>query len=185
MNRGSVPFARKQLTKKRALLSILVTWVPLLILSLLQGTAYGRKIPVPLLRDFAVHARFVFSVSLLLFAENILGPRIAEAAEQFVKSKVVLAPDYASFDQAITRGLKKRDSITAEIVIAVLAFVVSVGGFLITAVHVSTGMRFGRPQGYRSRGLGGGSFASVCRSTTSSVSAGGGGCSSGFNFWLR
>lgn len=126
------------LTKKRALLSILLTWAPLLILSLLQGTAYGRKIPVPFLRDFAVHARFVFAVSLLLLSENVLGPRIAEAAEQFVKSKVILPPDYAGFDQAVTRGLQKRDSITVEIVIAVLAFVVSVVGFLITAVHVST-----------------------------------------------
>lgn len=129
---------RAALTKRRAFLSVLLTWAPLLILSLLQGTAYGRKIPVPFLRDFAVHARFVFAVPLLLLAENALGPRIAEAAEQFVKSKVVLPHDYTGFDEAVTRGLQKRDSITAEIVIAVLAFVISVGGFLITAVHVST-----------------------------------------------
>ncbi len=129
---------RAALTKRRALLSILLTWAPLLILSLLQGTAYGREIPVPFLRDFAVHARFVFAVPLLLLSENVLGPRIAEAAEQFVKSKVVLPPDYAGFDEAVTDGLRKRDSLTAEIVIAVLAFVISVGGFLITAVHVST-----------------------------------------------
>lgn len=136
--RLSVYRRRAALTKRRAFLSVWLTWVPLLILSLLQGTAYGHKIPVPFLHDFAVHARFVFAVSLLLLAENILGPRIAEAAEQFVKSKVVLPPDYTAFDEAITRGLKKRDSLTAEIVIAVLAYVVSVGGFLITAVHVST-----------------------------------------------
>ena len=93
-----------------------------------------RTVPARLCGSRALRVR-CFAASAL---RKLLGPRIAEAAEQFVKSKVILPPDYAGFDQAVTRGLQKRDSITVEIVIAVLAFVVSVVGFLITAVHVST-----------------------------------------------
>ena len=131
--RKDIPF-----TKRRALFSILLTWLPLFILSLLQGTAFGRTIPVPFLRDFSVYSRFLFAVPLLLLAENILGPRIAGTAEHFIQANVVLPPDYDRFDGAVAFGLRRRDAAVFEFMIAVLAFVISIGGFLTTAVHAST-----------------------------------------------
>ena len=50
---------------RRAVLSLLLTWVPLLVLSALQKFAIGHRVPVPFLRDFAVHARFLLAVPLL------------------------------------------------------------------------------------------------------------------------
>src|SRR5580704_8214495 len=81
-------------TVRRALFSILVTWVPLLVLSELQGYAIGNLVPVPFLRDFAVHARFLLAVPILLFAEAILGPRLARAASHFVESGLVIEQDF-------------------------------------------------------------------------------------------
>ena len=54
--------ANAQRTMRKALLSIVATWVPLLILSALQHNATGNLVPVPFLRDFAVHARFLVAV---------------------------------------------------------------------------------------------------------------------------
>lgn len=127
-----------QLTKRRALFSIFLTWMPLLLLSLLQGTAYGREIQVPFLRDYGAYTRFLLAVPLMLLAENILGPRIAGAAEHFITANVILPADYNHFDEAVTRGLRHRDSVAAEIVIAILAFALSIGGFLLAAVHASS-----------------------------------------------
>jgi hypothetical protein len=123
---------------RRALLSILVTWIPLLILSALQGYATGRLVPVPFLRDFAVHARFLLAVPLLLLAETLLGPGLAHAASQFVDSGLVLEQDFASFDSAIERGLRWRDSTAAETILVLMAYAFTVIGLPSTAIHVST-----------------------------------------------
>jgi hypothetical protein len=123
---------------RRALLSILVTWVPLLILSILQRNATGHLVPVPFLRDFAAHARFLLAVPILLLAETALGPRLAGAANHFVESGLVIEEDYVTFDAAIDHGLRWRDSILAEVILIVLAYVVTATNLLSTAVHVST-----------------------------------------------
>lgn len=126
------------LKKKRAILAALLTWVPLLVLSALQGRAVGRLIPVSFARDFSTYSRFLFAVPLLLLAENMLGPRIAEAAAHFVDSGVVVEKDYKKFDNFVERGLQWRDSVIVEIVIAILSVVMSVVAFRSTAVHVTT-----------------------------------------------
>ena len=123
---------------RRALFSILVTWMPLFILSELQGTATGHGVAVPFLKDFAVHARFVLAVPLLLLAETILGPRLAHAAGHFVDSGLVVEKDYMRFDNAIERGLKLRDSTVAEGVLLLSAYAISALTLSSMAIHVST-----------------------------------------------
>jgi hypothetical protein len=123
---------------RRAFLSILITWVPLLILSALQGYATGHLVPVPFLRDFAVHARFLLAVPLLLFAETLLGPGIAQAAGNFIDSGLVVEKDFASFDSAVEKGLRWRDSTVAEIVLVFMAYGFTAIGLMSTGVHVST-----------------------------------------------
>jgi len=124
--------------KRRALLAALLTWLPLLVLSAIQGRAFGHSVPVPFIRDFSTYTRFLLAVPLLLLAENILGPRIAEAAAHFVTSGVVVQKDFERFDKIVELGLRARDSILAEVVIAILAYVFSFLAFRETAVHVTT-----------------------------------------------
>jgi hypothetical protein len=52
----------------------------------LQGTAVGHPVAMPFLRDFAVHARFILAVPLLIFAEVILGPHLGHASVHFIHS---------------------------------------------------------------------------------------------------
>lgn len=55
---------------RRAFFAVLLTWVPLLILSVVSGFATGHRVPVPFLRDFAVHSRFLLAVPLMLVAKK-------------------------------------------------------------------------------------------------------------------
>jgi hypothetical protein len=80
---------------RRAWVAIGVTWVPLFAISLLQGNAIGHRVEVPFLRDFAVHARFLLSVPLLLLAETIVGSHWARAASHFASSGLVVDEDLA------------------------------------------------------------------------------------------
>jgi hypothetical protein len=126
------------LTKRRALVAAMLTWLPLLILSAFDGRAIGHSVPVSFLHDFSAYSRFLLAVPLLLLAENILGPRIAGTASHFVQAGVVIEKDYRQFDALVERGLRARDSKAAEILLAVLAYVSSIIGFKATAVHVTT-----------------------------------------------
>jgi hypothetical protein len=123
---------------RRAFLSILVTWVPLLVISALQGTAAGDRVALSFLHDFAVHARFLLAVPILLLAETILGPRLARAASHFVESGLVAEDKFAEFDAAVERGLRWRDSTLAEVVIMLFAYIITFVNLLSMGVHVST-----------------------------------------------
>jgi len=123
---------------RRAFLSILITWIPLLVLSALQGNATGRLVSVPFLHDVAVHARFLLSVPLLLMAETILGPGLAHAASHFVESGLVLEDDFERFDIAVVKGLRWRDSTFPELILVVLAYLAMALSFVSLANRVST-----------------------------------------------
>lgn len=132
----NAPFLRR-----RALFGALITWVPLLILSQLQGLAFGHTIPVPYLSDFSAYTRFLLAVPLLLLAENIVGPRIGRSAAHFVVSGVVPEKDYQQFDKFVELGLHSRDSVIAEVVIAMLAYIASMISFLTIPNRASTWYR--------------------------------------------
>jgi len=75
------------------------------------------------LRAFAVHARFFLAVPLLIFAEVILGPHLGHASVHFIHSGLVLEEDFKRFDSAVKQGLKWRDSTVAELLLALLAYI--------------------------------------------------------------
>jgi hypothetical protein len=137
MRLGSMQANRSSILR-RGFLSILVTWVPLLILSAMQGTAMSHLVSISFLHDFAVHARFLLAVPILLMAETILGPRLAYAASHFVESGLVVEKDFARFDAAIESGLRWRDSILAEVALICVAYAFTAITLVSTAVHVST-----------------------------------------------
>jgi hypothetical protein len=107
---------------RRAMFSVLITWVPLLVLAALQGTAIGHNVTVTFLRDFAVHARFILAIPLLIVAGVIIGPRLAKASLHFVQGGLVVEEDFERFDSAVQKGHKLRDSVVAELVLVGLAY---------------------------------------------------------------
>jgi hypothetical protein len=122
---------------RRSFVCILATWVPLLVLSALQGNAIGHLVNMPFVGDFAAHARFLLALPLLL-AATIIGPWLADAASHFVDSGLVTAEDFKQFDAAIDLGLGWRDSSMAELVLVLLAYALSFANLISMAVHVST-----------------------------------------------
>jgi hypothetical protein len=123
---------------RRAFVSICLTWLVLLALAAFQGFAIGHRVPVPFLRDIAVHARFILAVPLLLLAENIVGPRLAHAAAHFITSGVVIEQDFSKFDSAVGRALALCDSTLVRFSFVVLAYTVSGLTVWSTSVHISS-----------------------------------------------
>lgn len=129
--------ANAPLTIRRAFAAVCLTWLPLLLFSFLRGTAY-RGVRIPFLYDFSAYSRFLVAIPLLLLAELILAPRIADTAEQFLLSGIVTPKDYKRFDAAVEDGLRLRDSVVAEIIIAIFSYCLTFTNFRAFAVHTST-----------------------------------------------
>jgi hypothetical protein len=125
-------------TIRVALMLPFITWLPLLILTMVKGTAFGNTVELPFLSDFGAYTRLLLAIPLFLVAENFIGPLIAETAEHFITSGVIGEDEYPAFDRAIEDGLRLRDSVLAEILIVLLAYAFALVVFFTRAAHVST-----------------------------------------------
>jgi hypothetical protein len=117
---------QRQMIVRRAIIFALIAWLPLLILSALQGVLFAN-VRIPFLYDPSAHVRFLLSVPLLIVAEIAIGPRIMVAASHFINSELIPADKYPNFDAAVADGLRLRDSAVAEIVILAITYL---GAFL-------------------------------------------------------
>jgi len=106
---------------RRASVFSLVAWLPLLILSALQGTLL-TNVKIPFLFDPSAHIRFLFSVPLLIVAEVVIGPRIVAATSHFITAGLIREDRYPDFDAAIVDGLRLRDSTLAEAAILAITY---------------------------------------------------------------
>ena len=100
---------------------VLITWVPLLALTLVEGTAIGNKVGIPLLRDFSVYGRFLLGLPLLITAEAIIDPWIQRVVSTFNKSGLVREEDRQAYYQALAKTKRLEDSGLAEFIIVVFA----------------------------------------------------------------
>jgi hypothetical protein len=114
---------RRRLTK--ILLLILVTWVPLVCLSLLNGHAWGHSVVEPLLADPVIYSRFLFVVPLLELAQVVVETSLGMQMRQFLKSGLVPEEEQPEFLEAQAAVIRRRGSVVAEVVVAVLALAFS------------------------------------------------------------
>jgi hypothetical protein len=114
-----------ELLRRRVAVISLFAWLPLLILSLLGGHAWGDAVKVPFLVDIEVHARFLLALPLLIVAELIVHQRMRPVARQFLERGLIPDRARAGFELAIASAVRLRNSVVAEVLL--LAFVYFVG----------------------------------------------------------
>jgi hypothetical protein len=110
-------------TGRRVLFLIALTWVPLFILSLLQGRALEPSPRESFLLDFATYARFLVVLPLLIAAEKTVGARFAAAVRQFFRTELVRPRERKAYEDVVARAARWRDSALAEAIILAIALV--------------------------------------------------------------
>jgi len=118
-----------QLVQRREIFFALLTWLPLLVLSIVEGSAWGDSVKLPFLFDADVNARFLLSLPLLIAAELIVHQRTRLVVGAFVKRGLVPDAARVRFDAAITAAMRLRNSVLAEVLL--IAFVYGVGVLVI------------------------------------------------------
>ena len=108
---------------RRAVFLSLFAWLPLLVLSAIEGTAFGQAVKIPFLYDFPVSVRLLFALPLLIAAEGVIDERTREAVRHFVRSGLVEEKNFPEFRSTVRQTLRMRDSFLAEgIIVAVVIF---------------------------------------------------------------
>lgn len=115
-----------ELARQRVLVLSGLVWVPLLVLSAVQGLALGSSVAVPFLRDIEVNARFLVVVPLLVAAEITVHRRLRFVARQFIERELIPAPARRQFDEAIAATIRLRNSIPAELALIGIVYIVGI-----------------------------------------------------------
>ena len=113
-----------ELLNRRLLILPLLTWLPLAIVSTIDGHLSGGK-NLPFLNDIESHVRFLVALPILIFAEVIVHQRAKGTMRLFLKRKIVTSEDTPKFYAAIDAAMRMRNSVLLEL--ALLVFVYTVG----------------------------------------------------------
>jgi hypothetical protein len=109
-------------TVNRVVAWLVVTWVPLLVLTLAKGTAWGDKVKIPLLQDYSIYGRFLVALPLLIMAEVVIDPYMRRVISTFNSSGIIREESLLSYRAALEKLTRLRDSALIELVLALLSF---------------------------------------------------------------
>ena len=105
----------------RAVLPILVVWLPLVLLEMLRVHREGQP-GVPMLEDVTFHVRFLVIVPLLVLAGWPIDRQARLVAGRFASSGMIVGDDCARFANIVHGAAKRIRSPLVLVVIALLAF---------------------------------------------------------------
>jgi hypothetical protein len=114
------------LVGRRAIVFVLIGWVPLLVLSARDGHLLDGGVAVPFLRDLETHIRFLVVIPLLLAAELVVHRRLMPVVRAFLDRDLIRDADDERFDAAINSAFRLRNSVLAELALFVLVYGVGV-----------------------------------------------------------
>jgi hypothetical protein len=114
------------LVRQRIVVISLFCWLPLLVLSALEGKMLGRSAAVPFLLDLEVHVRFLVAIPLLIAAELIVHQRLRFVVKQFLERNIIPENSMKRFDAAIASVFRLRNSVLAEVLLFAFVYVVGI-----------------------------------------------------------
>lgn len=100
-------------------------WLPLAVLTLIDGTFYTAEIVMPFIKDVVPHVRALIVIPLLVLADNVIEPMMTRIAEYLRVSGIVPESDEARLANAVERMVYLINVKWIQVVLALLAITVS------------------------------------------------------------
>lgn len=105
-------------------------WVPLVVLTAIDGTLLGPAASQPFWAELQTHVAMLVTLPAFVLAQPTIHARVARIALHFVRSGVVPADEIPVYHEQLQRVAKLRDSSFVQLAVLVAAFAF---GFLRTA----------------------------------------------------
>jgi hypothetical protein len=115
-----------ELARKRIIVIALLAWLPLLLLTTLEGHLIGGSVAVPFLMDVEIHIRFLVAIPLMVGAELVVHRRTRSLVTQFLDRNLIPEHAMPRFDAAIHSALRLRNSTLAEVLIIAIVYGVGI-----------------------------------------------------------
>jgi hypothetical protein len=113
------------LLHRRALATAALTWLPLLLLSAIEGRAWVSGSAISFLQDIEVHARMLVAIPLIMLTEVWAHRELPPIVRRFVLDGLVIPAERPRFDAAIESATRWRNSVVVELLL--VAFVYAIG----------------------------------------------------------
>jgi hypothetical protein len=131
------------LLNRRVAVLTALAWLPLLVLSALEGHALGGA-GIPFLEDVEAQVRLLLALPLLILAERIVHERFRPAINLLVEGEIVRPEESSRFDGFLSSTLRWRNSVAVEILLLGLVFTVG-HAFWVRKLAVHGGVWFSSP----------------------------------------
>jgi hypothetical protein len=119
----------------RAILVACIAWMPLLVLSAIQGVVSGDSSFASFIADYGAIGRYLFAAPVLVLAEFIAAPRLSGVARHFQDAGLIVPGEMQRFHDAIASTYRLRDFVQLEIAVFVIAFAVTAALELSVPLH--------------------------------------------------
>jgi hypothetical protein len=110
----------------RALGAILIAWVPLAVLSAVEGLALGPTRRLSFLLDFSAYARFLIALPLLILAESFALPLLAHIVRHLARPELLPETERPRYQALVARTSRLVRSPLAAMIMVVIAYVATI-----------------------------------------------------------
>lgn len=108
--------------KRRHIALITLCWLPLLLLTAIEGNLYNTSIDSPFIYDLTPYVRYLVILPLLINADIIIDQLIISVLQSVSTSGILGDDNKAQYNKAIEKLSQKKDSYIADIVILVISY---------------------------------------------------------------
>jgi hypothetical protein len=112
---------------RRALLVGVIAWVPLVLLSAVEGLALRSDPRESMLLDIAAHARYLIALPLLVIAEAVCLPGLASIARHFSEIGLIPPAGRPGYDNLVESTRRLLASPWTDLSILLLAYAATLG----------------------------------------------------------
>lgn len=110
------------LSHRRTIAMVLLAWMPLLLLSIAEGRAWGPGVDLPFLRDLELQVRLLIALPLLIVSELVVHQRVRAVVRPFLDDGLVPDDRRQQFDLAVASAMRVRNSIGAELLLIAIVY---------------------------------------------------------------
>ena len=109
----------------QAIVAVLLTWLPILLLAWTEGRLIGPTLAHSALHDAALHVRYLVTLPLLLLLPSLCGPQVRTIVAHFVDAELVRRDDRARYLAEVADTSRRSASRLVSVAAVVVAIAAS------------------------------------------------------------
>ncbi|HZX93184.1 MAG TPA: hypothetical protein VFE90_01620 [Myxococcales bacterium] len=133
------------MVRRRLIILVVVTWLPLLVISAVLGKATKGTVAVPFLLDLEQHVRFLIALPLLIIAELVVHQRMRAIVQLFRERNLVPQAVLPRFRAITESAFGLRNSVLAEVLLLAIVYGVGIQVFWRNFIALNTDTWYATP----------------------------------------